>query len=113
MVEFICKTKQHNKFRATGSGNRSITVRRYQISGRAETCFTLMKKALGVAGLRCITAEPPSRGAFYTPADVAVAAAAAPVVVYLNYEETRDEDLLAVFRGSWSHVTICHFAQLD
>lgn len=48
------------------------------------------------------------------PADVVVATA--PVVtrvVCLNYEGTRDEDPLAVFRGGRSHVAICHFAQLD
>lgn len=49
----------------------------------------------------------------YTLADVVVATALEVThVVYLNYEEAGDEDVLAVFRSGRSHV-VCHFAGLD
>lgn len=49
----------------------------------------------------------------YTLADDVVATALEVThVVYLNYEETGDEDLLAVFRSGRSRI-VCHFAGLD
>lgn len=73
------------------------------------TCFTLTRNA---AGSQDCNASLSSLWC-YTPAHVVVATALEVTrVVYLNYEETGDEDLLAGFSSGRSRA-VCHLAGLD